>query len=204
EHPDLLLYPRHRRGRGGPARAGTVADHALRPDGRRGQGCGRRRPRGGLMLVTGSESVLVQGLTGRQGSFWGARMVESGTNIVAGSSPGRGGREVDGVPVYNTVAEAAQQHQIDATVMFVPAMLAKEAALEAIAAGVKKIVLLAEHVPYHDTMVIMAEAKDAGTQVLGPNTAGLVVPDVASLGIMPAFAKNIFRPGRVGVVSRSG
>ena len=156
------------------------------------------------MLVTGAESVLVQGLTGRQGSFWGVRMAESGTRVVAGSSPGRGGRDVDGVPVYNTVAEAALQHQIDATVMFVPAMLARDAALEAIAAGVKKIVLLAEHVPYHDTMVIMAEAKDAGTQVLGPNTAGLVVPDVASLGIMPAFAKNIFRPGRVGVVSRSG
>jgi len=159
---------------------------------------------GGLMLVTGAESVLVQGLTGRQGSFWGVRMAESGTRALAGSSPGRGGRDVDGVPVYNTVAEAALQHQIDATVMFVPAMLARDAALEAIAAGVKKIVLLAEHVPYHDTMVIMAEAKDAGTQVLGPNTAGLVVPDVASLGIMPAFAKNIFRPGRVGVVSRSG
>jgi succinyl-CoA synthetase alpha subunit len=156
------------------------------------------------MLVTGREKVLVQGLTGRQGSFWGAKMAESGTKIVAGASPGRGGQEVDGVPVYNTVAEAAQQHQIDATVMFVPAMLAKDAALEAVAAGVKKIVVLAEHVPYHDTMLIMAEARDAGAQVLGPNTAGLVVPGVSSLGIMPAFAKNIFRPGRIGVLSRSG
>jgi succinyl-CoA synthetase alpha subunit len=156
------------------------------------------------MLVTGKENVLVQGLTGRQGSFWGSKMAESGTRIVAGASPGRGGQEVDGVPVYNTVAEAGQEHRIDATVMFVPAMLAKNAALEAVAAGVKKIVMLAEHVPYHDTMLIMAEAKDAGAQILGPNTAGLVVPNVASLGIMPAFAKNIFRPGRIGVLSRSG
>lgn len=156
------------------------------------------------MLVNGSESVLVQGLTGRQGLFWGARMAESGTKIVAGASPGRGGQEVDGVPVYNSVAEAAEWHQIDATVMFVPAMLAKVAALDALKAGVKKIVLLAEHIPYHDTMVIMAEARDAGAQVLGPNTAGLVVPEVASLGIMPAFAKNIFQPGRIGVLSRSG
>lgn len=156
------------------------------------------------MLVTGNEHVLVQGLTGRQGSFWGARMAECGTTIVAGASPGRGGQVVGGVPVYNTVAEAAERHQIDATVLFVPAMLAKDAALEAVRVGVKKIVLLTEHVPYQDTMLILAEAEDAGAQVLGPNTAGLVVPDVSSLGIMPAFAKNIFRPGRVGVLSRSG
>lgn len=156
------------------------------------------------MLVTGSENVLIQGLTGRQGSYWGARMAECGTRIVAGASPGRGGQEVGGVPVYNTVADAALEHQIDATVLFVPAMLAKDAALDAVRAGVQKIVLLAEHVPYHDTMMIMAEAKDAGAQVLGPNTAGVVVPEVASLGIMPAFAKNIFRPGRIGVLSRSG
>lgn len=156
------------------------------------------------MLVNGSENVLVQGLTGRQGSFWGARMAESGTKVVAGASPGRGGQEVDGVPVFNTVAEAAESFRIDATVMFVPAMVAKTAALDAINAGVKKIVLLAEHIPYQDTMVIMAEARDAGAQILGPNTAGLVVPEVASLGIMPAFAKNIFQPGRIGVLSRSG
>lgn len=156
------------------------------------------------MLVDGHENVLVQGLTGRQGSFWGARMAECGATIVAGASPGRGGQEVMGVPVYNSVVEAAATTQIDATVMFVPAMVAKTAALDAIGAGVKKIVLLAEHIPYQDTMVIMAEAKDAGAQVLGPNTAGLVVPEVSSLGIMPAFAKNIFQPGRIGVVSRSG
>ncbi len=156
------------------------------------------------MLVTGAEKVLVQGLTGRQGSFWGARMAECGTKVVAGTSPGRGGQQVDGVPVYNTVAEAAREHRIDATVLFVPAMLAKDAVLDAVRAGVQKIVLLAEHVPYQDTMVIMAEAKDAGAQVLGPNTAGIVVPEVSSLGIMPAFAKNIFHPGRIGVLSRSG
>jgi succinyl-CoA synthetase alpha subunit len=156
------------------------------------------------MLVTGDENVLVQGLTGRQGSFWGSRMAEAGTRIVAGASPGRGGQEVDGVPVYSTVAEAARHHEIDATVMFVPAMLAKDAALDAVRAGIKKIVLLAEHVPYHDTMLILAEARDAEAQVLGPNTAGLVVPGVSSLGIMPAFASNIFRPGRIGVLSRSG
>lgn len=156
------------------------------------------------MLVNGSENVLVQGLTGRQGSFWGARMAESGAKVVAGASPGRRGQEVDGIPVFDSVAEASESLQIDATVMFVPAMVAKAAALDAINAGVKKIVLLAEHIPYQDTMVIMAEARDAGAQVLGPNTAGLVVPEVSSLGIMPAFAKNIFQPGRIGVLSRSG
>lgn len=156
------------------------------------------------MLLTGDENVLVQGLTGKQGSYWGARMAECGTSVVAGASPGRGGQEVAGVPVYNSVAEAAREHRIDATVLFVPAMVAKTATMDALKAGVKKIVLLAEHIPYQDTMTLMAEAKDRGSQILGPNTAGTVVPGVSSLGIMPAFAKNIFRPGRIGVVSRSG
>lgn len=156
------------------------------------------------MLVTGDEDVLVQGITGRQGSFWAERMAACGTHVVAGTSPGRGGAEVGGVPVYNTVGEAAAAHSIDATVLFVPATRAKDAALDAVRAGVPKIVLLSEHIPYQDTMLILAEAGAAGAQILGPNTAGLVVPDVSSLGIMPAFARNIFRPGRIGVVSRSG
>ena len=157
-----------------------------------------------MMLVTGDENVLVQGLTGRQGSYWGARMAECGTSVVAGASPGRGGQEVAGVPVYDSVVAAAREHRIDATVLFVPAMGAKVATMDALQAGVKKIVLLAEHIPYQDTMMLMAEAKDRGAQILGPNTAGVVVPGVASLGIMPAFARNIFRPGRIGVLSRSG
>lgn len=156
------------------------------------------------MLVTGADGVVVQGITGKQGSFWTERMAECGTNVVAGVSPGRGGRVVAGVPVFDSVAEAAAEHQLDVSVLFVPPLAAKEAALDAIHAGVGKLVFLTEHVPYQDVMYVLAEARDRGTRVLGPNTAGLVVPGVASLGIMPGFAKNIFRPGNIGVVSRSG
>jgi succinyl-CoA synthetase alpha subunit len=156
------------------------------------------------MIVTSAENVLVQGITGRQGSFWTERMMECGTRVVAGASPGKGGREVAGVPVYETVGEAARAHHIDVSVLFVPPLRARAAALEAIEAGVSKLVLLTEHVPYQDVMEVLAAAAHAGTQVLGPNTAGLVVPGQSSVGILPGFAENIFRPGSIGVISRSG
>lgn len=156
------------------------------------------------MLVSERDTVVVQGLTGRQGSFWAERMAECGTRIVAGASPGKGGREVGGVPVYDSVADAASHHALDVSVLFVPPLAARTAASDAIGAGVRKLVLLTEHVPYQDVMHILAEARDRGTQVLGPNTAGLVVPGAASVGIMPGFAPNIFRPGSIGVISRSG
>lgn len=156
------------------------------------------------MLVNRSENVVVQGITGRQGSYWTGRMIECGTNVVAGVSPGKGGQEVDGIPVYDSVRDAASEHRVDASVLFVPPMRAKDAAIDAIHAGVRKLVFLAEHVPSHDVMEVLAQARERGAQVLGPNTAGLVVPGESSVGIMPGFAENIFQPGNVGVVSRSG
>jgi succinyl-CoA synthetase alpha subunit len=156
------------------------------------------------MLVSTQDKVVVQGLTGRQGSFWAERMAECGTRIVAGASPGKGGRQVGGVPVYDSVTDAARDHTLDVSVLFVPPLAARTAASDAIAAGVRKLVLLTEHVPYQDVMHVLAEARDHDARVLGPNTAGLVVPGVASIGIMPGFAGNIFRPGSIGVISRSG
>lgn len=156
------------------------------------------------MLVTERDNVVVQGLTGRQGSFWAERMAECGTRIVAGASPGKGGREVGGIPVYDSVADAARQHTLDVSVLFVPPLAARTAATDALGAGVRRLVLLTEHVPYQDIMHILAEARDRDARVLGPNTAGLVVPGTASIGIMPGFAENIFRPGSIGVISRSG
>ena len=156
------------------------------------------------MIVTGNETVVVQGITGKQGSFWTERMIECGTNVVAGATPKKGGQTVAGIPVYDSVIEAAKDHRLDVAVMFVPPLAAKAAVLDAIEAGVRKIVFLTEHVPYHDVMYVLAEARDRGVAVLGPNTAGLVVPGEASVGIMPGFAKNIFQPGNIGVVSRSG
>ncbi|MQB01699.1 MAG: succinyl-CoA synthetase subunit alpha [Actinobacteria bacterium] len=156
------------------------------------------------MIVKGTDGVLVQGITGTQGQFWSERMKECGTRIVAGVSPGKGGREVGGVPVYSSVHDAAAEHDIAVSVLFVPPLAAKSAALEALQAGVSNVVVLTEHVPYHDIMEVLAEAEDRGARVLGPNTAGLVVPGEASVGIMPGFASNIFQPGSVGIVSRSG
>lgn len=156
------------------------------------------------MLVNREDAVVVQGATGRQGSYWTGRMVECGTRIVAGVSPGKAGRDVDGVPVYDSVADATAEHPAQVSVLFVPPMKAKAAALDAIFAGIRKIVFLAEHVPAQDVLEVLAQAREHGAQVLGPNTAGLVVPGEASVGIMPGFADNIFRPGNVGVVSRSG
>jgi succinyl-CoA synthetase alpha subunit len=156
------------------------------------------------VIVTGSDTVLVQGMTGRQGQYWTGRMLECGTRIVAGASPGRGGREVHGLPVYGSVAEAADDHRLDVTVMFVPPAGALAATVEAVEAGIGKVVCLAEHIPSHDVMEMLAAASANGAQVLGPNTAGLVVPGECSIGIMPGFADNIFRPGNVGVISRSG
>jgi succinyl-CoA synthetase alpha subunit len=156
------------------------------------------------VIVTGSENVLVQGITGRQGRYWTERMLECGTQIVAGVSPGKGGQSVKDRPVFDSVAEASEQFQLDATVLFVPPAGARAAVEEAVAAGIRKIVCLAEHIPSHDVMSMLAAARDAEAQVLGPNTAGLVVPGESSVGIMPGFAPNIFRPGNIGVISRSG
>ncbi len=156
------------------------------------------------MIITGKDQVLVQGMTGRQGRYWTERMIECGTSVVAGVSPGKGGQEVHDRPVYDSVAAAAADHPIDASCLFVPPARARGAVVDAVEAGVRKVVCLAEHIPSHDVMEMLAVARDHGAQVLGPNTAGLVVPGEASVGIMPGFATNIFQPGNVGVISRSG
>jgi succinyl-CoA synthetase alpha subunit len=156
------------------------------------------------VIVTGRDAVLVQGITGKQGSFWTERMLECGTRIVAGVSPGKGGQRVHGIPVYDSVRDARREHQPEVSVLFTPPLATREAALEALAGGIANLVVLAEHVPYQDTMWVVAEARERGARIVGPNTAGVVTPGEASVGIMPGFATNIFRPGRVGVVSRSG
>lgn len=156
------------------------------------------------MILRRSTAILVQGITGREASFWTGRMVDYGARVVAGVSPGKAGQEVAGVPVYGTVADAAAAHRIDATALFVPPAAVKAAALEALRAGVTRVVILTEHIPVHDVLHVLAEAADRGAQVIGPNCSGLVTPGETFVGIMPAWAENIFRAGEVGVVSRSG
>lgn len=156
------------------------------------------------MILGRSDKILVQGITGKQASFWTEKMLACGTTIVAGSSPGKRGAEVHGIPVYDSAVQAAEAQEVDASVLFTPPMATKSAVMDALAAGIRKLVVLAEHVPVHDVMEFIAAARDAGAQIVGPNTAGIVTPGECSIGIMPGFASNIFRPGSVGVISRSG
>jgi len=153
-------------------------------------------------IIVGKETkAIVQGITGTQGSFHTRLMLEYGTKIVAGVTPGKGGMEVHGVPVYDTVKEAIENHEANASIIFVPARFATEAALEAIENGLKTVVIITEHIPVKDAIQIMARAREKGATIIGPNTPGIITPNECKLGIMPA---HIFKPGVVGVASRSG
>jgi succinyl-CoA synthetase alpha subunit len=156
------------------------------------------------MIVRGNETVLVQGITGKQGTFWSERMREYGTRIVGGVNPKRAGEAHLGLPVWGTAREAARETAVDVAVMFIPPFGVKEAALDAIEAGIGKIVCLTEHVPVHDTMYVLAAARERNCQVIGPNTAGIVTAGECFVGFMPAFNPLVFQPGKVGVISRSG
>jgi len=156
------------------------------------------------MIIRGSETVLIQGITGKQGSFWSERMMEYGTKIIGGVNPKRAGETHLDRPVWGSAVDAAKDTKIDASVLFIPPLGVKAAALDAIEAGIAKLVILTEHVPVQDVMYFMAAAREAGTRIAGPNTAGLVTPGECFAGFMPAFNKKIFKPGNVGVISRSG
>jgi len=155
------------------------------------------------VLVGPNTKAIVQGITGREGSFHAQRMLEYGTKIVGGVTPGKGGTTVHGLPVFDTVEEAVKATGVDTSVVFVPAKFAAEAVYEAVDAGVKLVVVITEHIPIHDTLKFVNYAKARGVNVIGPNCPGIVAPPVkVKLGIMP---NNIYQvPGRIGMVSRSG
>ncbi len=157
-----------------------------------------------MRIVRREHRVLVQGITGKQGTFWTERMQEYGTNVIGGVNPKKAGTEHCGVPVFASAAEAMKETGFDASVLFIPPLGVKDAALDAIDAGVGNICILTEHIPVQDVMHVMAAAKEAGTHITGPNTAGSVTVGECFLGFMPAFNERIFKPGRVGVISRSG
>ncbi len=160
------------------------------------------------ILIDKNTKVIVQGITGREGSLRSKYMKEYGTKVVAGTSPGRGGEEVNGIPVYNTIKEAVRDHgSIDMSVTFIPGPGVKMATLEAIDAGVKTIVGPVERVPLHDIMVMMAVAKEAGVTIVGPGSIGVITPGQAVAGWLGGnveWANELFTPGRIGVLSRSG
>ena len=153
------------------------------------------------ILLNRDTKVLVQGITGRVGRAQTKWMLEYGTNIVAGVTPGKGGEEVEGVPVYNSVAQAVSERGAEASVFFVPPAAVKDAALETIDAGIRLIVVVTEHVPVHDAMEIKDYASGRNVRLLGPTSPGIITPGEAKMGIMPG---NMFQPGRIGVISRSG
>ena len=156
------------------------------------------------MIVRGGERVLVQGITGKQGTFWTERMQAYGTRVVGGVNPRRAGAEHCGVPVFASADDAMRVAGFDVSVLFIPPLGVRAAAIDAIEAGCPRLVVLTEHVPVQDVMEVLAAARANGGAVAGPNTAGLVTPGECFVGFMPAFDPDIFRPGRVGVVSRSG
>jgi len=154
------------------------------------------------VIINEETRVVVQGITGSQGQFHTGQMLAFGTNIVGGVNFNKAGQKVHGVPVYATVHEAVEKGGANASVMFVPAPGVKDAAFEAIHAGIKVLVLVPEHVPTQETMEIMAYAKQHGVRVIGPNTFGIISPGAkVKMGIMP---NHIYKPGPVGIVARSG
>jgi len=157
-----------------------------------------------MRIVRAKHRILIQGITGRQGTFWTERMQEYGANVVAGVNPKKAGTVHCGVPVYASAAEAMRESAFDASVLFIPPLGVKDAALDAIGAGAKNLCILTEHIPVQDVMYVMAAARDAGTHITGPNTAGSVTVGECFLGFMPAFNERIFKAGSIGVISRSG
>lgn len=153
------------------------------------------------VLIDKNSKVLVQGVTGRDGSFHALKMRSYGTNIVGGTSPGKGGQNVEGIPVFNTVAEAVEKTGADTSIIFVPAPFAKDAMFEAADTGIKLIVCITEGVPVMDAVAAQHYIKLKGARLVGPNCPGLISPDKSMVGILPT---NIFKKGGTGVISRSG
>lgn len=153
------------------------------------------------VLIDKNTRVLVQGITGREGEFHTRQMLEYGTQIVAGVTPGKGGQEVLGVPVFDTVRQAVQSTDADASVVFVPAPFAADAVLEAADVGVRLIVCITEGIPVQDMVKAVAVVRQKGVRLIGPNCPGMITAGQCKIGILPG---NVFAPGPVGLISRSG
>jgi succinyl-CoA synthetase alpha subunit len=153
------------------------------------------------ILIDKNTRVLCQGITGKAGRFHTRQCLDYGTQVVGGVTPGKGGQQIEGVPVFDTVEEAVRQTGADATMIFVPPPSAADAILEAADAGVRLVVCITEGIPARDEVLVHRRLAGTGTRLIGPNCPGIISPGKAKLGIMPA---HIHRPGTVGVVSRSG
>ena len=153
-----------------------------------------------MIFLDENTKCLVQGITGKQGSFHTEQMLQYNTNIVAGVTPGKGGKDFIGIPIFDSIEEAKENTDVNASIIFVPAPFAKDAAFESIK-HLDLVIIITEHIPVHDSMEIMEYAKKKDVAVIGPNSPGIISPKVGKLGIMPT---HIFSEGNVGVISRSG
>jgi succinyl-CoA synthetase alpha subunit len=153
------------------------------------------------IVVDRDTKLVVQGLTGSEGRFHGLRNRAYGTNVVAGVTPGKGGQDVDGIPVYNTVADAVEQAGANTTLIFVPARFAADAIYEAVDAGIRTVITITEHVPAHEMLRVYNYIRPKGVTMIGPNCPGVLSPGKANVGIIPA---EVFEAGSIGLVSRSG
>src|SRR5438046_1109276 len=153
------------------------------------------------IIVDSDTRLVVQGLTGSEGRFHGLRNRNYGTNVVAGDTPGKGGQDVEGIPVFDTVAEAVGEAGANTTLIFVPARFATDAIYEAVDAGIKTVICITEHIPAHDMLRVYAYIRAKGVTIIGPNCPGTLSPGKANVGIIPA---EIFSQGAIGLVSRSG
>lgn len=153
------------------------------------------------ILVDEKTRVVVQGITGNEGMFHTRQMVEYGTKIVAGMTPGKGGQKIDGIPVFNTVSEAVKKTEANASAIFVPPAFAADAVLEAADAGIAVIVCLTEGIPTLDMVMVRQYLKEKRSNLIGPNTPGIISPGKCKIGVMAGY---IHKPGTVGIISRSG
>ncbi|MBA4154368.1 succinate--CoA ligase subunit alpha [Flavobacterium sp.] len=153
------------------------------------------------VLVNKDSKIIVQGFTGSEGTFHASQMIEYGTNVVGGVTPGKGGTTHLDRPVFNTVKDAVQQAGADTTIIFVPPAFAADAIMEAADAGIKVIITITEGIPVADMIKAYAYIKDKGCRLIGPNCPGVITPEEAKVGIMPGF---VFKKGNVGIVSKSG
>lgn len=156
------------------------------------------------IFIDRSTRVVVQGITGAEGAFWTKHMIDLGTQVVAGVTPGKEGQSVEGRPVYHTVRRAVAEHQADAAMLFVPPRFTKDAVFEALDAGLTKIVTIADGIPLHEAVQIRKAARSCGARVVGGNTSGVISPGLAMMGMFPFWIERVYKPGRIGVMTRSG
>jgi len=156
------------------------------------------------IFIDTSTRVLIQGITGKEGSYWTKHMKEMGTKIVAGVTPGKEGQTVEDIPVYHSVKRAAAAHPVDASMLFVPPRFTRDAVFEALDAGIKKIVTVADGIPLHDAVEIRRTALVEKAIVVGGNTSGVISPGKAMMGFFPYWIERVYNPGRIGIMTRSG